>query len=183
MCYSDLPYLYTGRGLVERAWPYSGDESLRERYPEVMEYPVGISYWAWGTALVAQWLTEDLTGWPDLDERRSAEPGSLFGDVEVQREIRAFVIVNALGFAVLSLLAVWLLARIHPRRPWDALWFALSPALLLTGLVNWDLLAVVLVAGATVGLGDRAAAADRGAGRARHRHQALPALPARRRSW
>ncbi len=145
MCYSDLPYLYTGRALVERAWPYSGDETLRERYPEVMEYPVGISYWAWGTALVAQ----GLTGWPDLDERAGADPGSLFGDVEVQREIRAFVIVNALGFAVLTLLAVWLLARTHPRRPWDALWFAVSPALLLTGLVNWDLLAVVLVAGAT----------------------------------
>ncbi|ANH37690.1 hypothetical protein I601_1248 [Nocardioides dokdonensis FR1436] len=144
MCYSDLPYLYTGRALVERAWPYSGDAELRERYPEVMEYPVGISYWAWGTALVAQ----GLTGWADLDERQAADPGSLFGDPEVQREIRAFVIVNALGFALLSLLAVWLLARTHPRRPWDALWFALSPALLLTGLVNWDLLAVVLVAGA-----------------------------------
>lgn len=149
MCYSDLPYLYTGRALVERAWPYSGDETLRERYPEVMEYPVGISYWAWGTALVAQGLTEGLTGLPDLAERRAAEPGTLFGDVEVQREIRAFVIVNALGFAVLTLLAVWLLARTHPRRPWDALWFAASPALLLTGLVNWDLLAVVLVAGAS----------------------------------
>ena len=32
MCYSDLPYLYTGRGLAELAWPYSGDPEVRERY-------------------------------------------------------------------------------------------------------------------------------------------------------
>jgi len=48
---------------------------------------------------------------------------------------------------VLALLTTWLLAGVNPRRPWDAALFALSPALLLTGLVNWDLLAVALVAG------------------------------------
>ncbi len=50
MCYSDLPYLYTGRGFAELSWPYSDDEQVRARYPEVMEYPVGISYYAWATA-------------------------------------------------------------------------------------------------------------------------------------
>ncbi|MGH3126189.1 MAG: glycosyltransferase 87 family protein, partial [Streptosporangiaceae bacterium] len=34
------------------------------------------------------------------------------------------------------------------RRPWDAAGFVLSPALLMAGLINWDLLAVVCVAGA-----------------------------------
>ena len=48
MCYSDLPYLYTGRGFVELHWPYSDDAQVRAR--RVMEYPVGISYWAFGTA-------------------------------------------------------------------------------------------------------------------------------------
>ena len=97
-----LPHsLYTGRALVERAWPYSGDETLRERYPEVMEYPVGISYWAWGTALVAQGLTEGLTGLPDLDARRAADPGSLFGDVEVQRGDGHQLLAYAVGVAVL----------------------------------------------------------------------------------
>jgi uncharacterized membrane protein len=67
---------------------------------------------------------------------------------DVQREKRIFVIVNALGFAVLALLSAWLLAGVNPRRPWDAAAFALSPALLLTGLVNWDLVAVVFVAAA-----------------------------------
>ena len=49
MCYSDLPYLYTGRGFAELNWPYTDDAQVRARY-HVMEYPVGISYWAWGDA-------------------------------------------------------------------------------------------------------------------------------------
>jgi uncharacterized membrane protein len=143
MCYSDLPYLYTGRGFAELAWPYSDDADVRSRW-EVMEYPVGISYWAWGTAIVTHWLN----GSPDLEERRSQPAEDIAGRPDVQREMRIFVIVNALGFAVLALLTTWLLAGVNPRRPWDAALFALSPALLLTGLVNWDLLAVALVAAA-----------------------------------
>lgn len=144
MCYSDLPYLYTGRGLAELAWPYSGDAEVRERYPEVMEYPVGISYWAWGTA----WVAQQLAGAPDLEERRLQSPDTYFGDEAVQEEIRWFVVVNALGFALLALLSTWLLARTRPSRPWDALAFAAAPVLALTALVNWDLPAVALVAGA-----------------------------------
>ena len=59
-----------------------------------------------------------------------------------------FVAVNAVGFAALALLAAWLLAGVHRGRPWDAAFFALSPALLLAGLVNWDMLAVTCVAAA-----------------------------------
>ncbi|WP_051551569.1 glycosyltransferase family 87 protein [Nocardioides sp. URHA0020] len=143
MCYSDLPYLYTGRGFAELNWPYSDDAQVRERF-EVMEYPVGIAYWAWGTA----WLTHWLNGSPDLESRYQAPTEDVAARPEVLREIRIFVIVNALGFAVLALLCTWLLAGVNPRRPWDAAAFALSPALLLTGLINWDLLAVALVSGA-----------------------------------
>ena len=71
---------------------------------------------------------------------------SLFGTPEVQREIRSFVIVHALVFAALALLSAWLLAGVNRGRPWDAALFAVSPALALTFLVNWDMLAVVLVA-------------------------------------
>jgi len=112
MCYSDLPYLYTGRGMVERTWPYSDDPQVRERH-DVMEYPVGISYWAWGTA----WVTHALVGMPDLEDRYDRDPGALFSDPAVQREIRGYVIVNALGFALLALLAVWLLARVNSAGP------------------------------------------------------------------
>lgn len=142
MCYSDLPFLYTGRGLVEGQWPFSGDQQTRARY-EVMEYPVGISYFAYGAAQV----THLLTGAPDAQERQAVSSSSLFGMPDVQREIRAFVIVHALAFAALALLSAWLLAGVNPGRPWDAALFALSPALALTFLINWDMLAVVVVAG------------------------------------
>jgi uncharacterized membrane protein len=144
MCYSDLPYLYTGRGFAELNWPYSDDEQVRKRYPEVMEYPVGISYWAWGTA----WATHWLHGSPDLESRYRQPASALSGSDSVREEIRIFVVVNALGFAALALLATWFLAGVNRRRPWDAAAFAVSPALLLTGLVNWDLVAVAMVAGA-----------------------------------
>lgn len=143
MCYSDLPYLYTGRGMVEHSWPYTDDEQTRDRF-EVMEYPVGISYWAWGTA----WATHLLTGLPDLDERYAQAPGDLWGEPDVQREIRLFVVVNAVGFALLALATAWFLSKVNTRRPWDAAIFALSPALALTGIINWDLLAVAMVAAA-----------------------------------
>ncbi len=143
MCYSDLPYLYTGRGMVELTWPYDDDPATRARF-QTMEYPVGISYWAYGTA----WVTHAVTGFPDVVARSLRPVDQLWGRVDVQREIRGFVIVNALGFAVLTLLAAGLLTRVNPHRPWDALPFALSPALALTGLINWDLTAVVCVAAA-----------------------------------
>lgn len=144
MCYSDLPYLYSGRGFAERAWPYSEDSVLRARYPQVMEYPVGISYWAYGTAVAAQ----VLAGGADLAARADLAPDQLFGDPSVEHETDLYVAVNAVGFAALTLLAVWLLAGVDRRRPWDATWFAVSPALALTAVINWDLLAVVLVAAA-----------------------------------
>jgi uncharacterized membrane protein len=146
MCYSDLPYLYTGRGFAELEWPYSDDAQTRDRYP-VMEYPVGISYWAWGTAHVTHWLS----GSPDLTPRYAVGQGSLNTVDGVLAESRTYVAVNAVGLAALSLVAVWLLAGVHRRRPWDAALLAVSPALALTALVNWDLLALVFVAGALWG--------------------------------
>ena len=140
MCYSDVPYLYTGRGLAEGRWPYADSAG---RF-EVMEYPVGISYLAWAAARVTQL---DLSG-PPIEQRRAADPGSLWGLPGMAAEINTYFLVTALFLCFFGLLATWFLARTHPHRPWDALLFALSPALLLTGLVNWDLLAVALVAGA-----------------------------------
>jgi uncharacterized membrane protein len=143
MCYSDLPYLYTGRGLAELDWPYSDDPQVRARY-EVMEYPVGIAYFAYGAA----WVTQKVTGAGDVHARADQPTGDLVGTAQVQKELRAFVIVNTLVFAALAILSAWLLAGVNPRRPWDAAAFALSPALVLTGIINWDMLAVVFVAGA-----------------------------------
>jgi uncharacterized membrane protein len=143
MCYSDLPYLYYGRGLVELEWPYSEDAQVRSRF-EVMEYPVGIAYFAY----TAAWVTHWASGSPDVGPRSDVPVGDLVGTPQVLKEIRGFVIVNALFFALLALLSAWLLAGVERRRPWDAMAFAASPTLLLTGIINWDMLAVVLVAGA-----------------------------------
>src|SRR5689334_7073838 len=80
---------------------------------------------------------------------RSDHAGSaIFRDCAVERERRLFVRFRAVGFAVLALIAVWAMSRVNPGRPWDAAAFALSPTLVLTGLINWDLIAVALVAGA-----------------------------------
>jgi uncharacterized membrane protein len=143
MCYSDLPYLYTGRGFVELHWPYLDDDSVRARYA-AMEYPVLISYWAWWSAEI----TQRLSGSPDVEERAGVPVSDLAGQPEVRTEMLRFVAVNAVGFALLALIAAWLLAGVHPGRPWDAALFAVSPTLALAGLVNWDMLAVACVAGA-----------------------------------
>ena len=140
MCYSDVPYLYTGRGLAEGRWPYAE----RDGRSEVMEYPVGISYLAWVAAKVTQL---DPSG-PPIAQRRASDPGSLWGLPGMAEEVNSYFLVTALFLCFFGLLATWFLANTHRHRPWDALLFVLSPALLLTGLVNWDLLAVALVAGA-----------------------------------
>ena len=143
MCYSDLPYLYVGRGFAELDWPYSDAIHVRDRY-DVMEYPVGIAYYAYGAA----WVTHVLKGSPDLLPRGAMSQGQLYADPTVLRETLLFTTVNAIGFGICALLAAWLLTGVHRRRPWDAALFALSPVLLFEGLINWDLLAVAAVAGA-----------------------------------
>ena len=109
MCYSDLPYLYTGRGLVELDWPYTDDTQVRARY-EVMEYPVGIAYFAYGAA----WVTQGLTG-AGRGARADEPAGDLVGTPRCSRRCARFVIVNALGFAAMALLSAWLLAGVNPR--------------------------------------------------------------------
>jgi uncharacterized membrane protein len=143
MCYSDLPYLYTGRGFAELHWPFTDDPGVRARY-QPMEYPVGIAYWAWWAAEV----THRLSGSPDVEARAGVPADQLAADPDVRSEMLRFVAVNAVGFALLALIAAWLLAGVNPGRPWDAAFFALSPTLALSGLVNWDMLAVACVAGA-----------------------------------
>jgi uncharacterized membrane protein len=143
MCYSDLPYLYVGRGFAELDWPYSDAIAVRDRY-DVMEYPVGIAYYAFGAAYLTHWLS----GSPDVTPRGAMSQGQMYADPDIRRESLLFTAVNVIGFAVCALLAAWLLAGVHRRRPWDAALFAASPVLVLEGLINWDLLAVACVAGA-----------------------------------
>jgi uncharacterized membrane protein len=140
MCYSDVPYLYTGRGFAELAWPYA-DAGGRH---EVMEYPVGISYFAYGAAV----LTQAVSGSADLEARRSLPADQVYAAPGVAQESELYFMVTAVLLAVVLLLGAWLMAGVHRTRPWDAMLFAASPALVMAGLVNWDLLAVATVAAA-----------------------------------
>ncbi len=143
LCYSDLPYLYVDRGFAELEWPYSDSIAVRDRYA-VMEYPVGISYFAFGSAYLTHWLS----GSPKLRARGGMSQAQLASNRGVHRETLLFTAVEGVGFALCALLAAWFLSGAHQRRPWDAALFAVSPVLLFEGLINWDLLAVVCVAGA-----------------------------------
>src|SRR5690349_12215184 len=86
MCYSDLPYLYTGRGFAELHWPYTDDAGVRSRY-QAMEYPVVISYWAWWAAEV----TQRLSGSPDAEARAGVPVDNLGQDPQVRTEMLRFV--------------------------------------------------------------------------------------------
>lgn len=88
---------------------------------QALDHPVLTTYWASATAQVARWVHDSTT---------------------------MFVVVNGVGFALLAVLAAFLLSRVRPDRPWEAAAFAVSPALLLTGLVSWELIAVAAVAAA-----------------------------------
>ncbi|HEX6247295.1 MAG TPA: glycosyltransferase 87 family protein [Nocardioidaceae bacterium] len=138
MCYSDVPYLYTGRGFAELLLPFSDTGG---RY-QVMEYPVVIGYFAFGAAA----LTQAISGGADLEARRSLAVDQVHAAPGVSTEAGLYFVVTAMLLAVVLLVAVWFMAGVHRRRPWDAMLFAAAPALALTGLINWDILAVAMVA-------------------------------------
>ena len=139
MCYSDVPYLYSGRGFAAGFVPYTDNGG---KYP-AMEYPVVIGYFAFGAA----WVTQALGDPPDLTSRAQLSGTEIYGAPGVAEESGRYFIVTAVLLAPFALLSAWFLAGVHRRRPWDAMLLAASPALVLAGLVNWDLLAVTAVTG------------------------------------
>lgn len=143
VCSSQVAASYTGTGLVELAWPWSADEGTRGRYP-VTEQPALVGLWTYAAARV----THVLAGSPDVEARYRMSTNDLADDPDVRRERVIYTAVNALGLALVALLATVALSRAHRRRPWDAAGFAVAPLLVLTGLVSWDLLAAAAVAGA-----------------------------------
>ncbi len=140
MCYSDVPYLYTGRGLAAGYGPYADTGG---RY-SAMEYPVVIGYFAWGSAI----LTRALGPSPDMSLRAGLDASQISGQPGVAQETSRYFRVTAVLLVPFALLAAWFLAGVHRRRPWDAMLFAASPALVLAGLINWDLIAVAALTGA-----------------------------------
>jgi hypothetical protein len=145
LCYSDIPLLYTGRGLADGNIPY-----LDQGNYQVLEYPV-----LTGWLLEFQRRITVLLGapvGPGLTEQQSIDASRLFGDV------------NLVVLGCFFLLAVWAHTQLIPspgsdpstssdpsttsvsERRWDAMMLAASPCVVLTGFINWDLLPVALTA-------------------------------------
>ena len=141
VCTSEIADAYTGTGLVEGGWPWSGETTTLARHP-VLEEPALVGLWSYAAARA----THVLAGSPDLEQRYEVSTDALARTPEIRRERVIFVGVNALGLAALALLTTWALSLVHRRRPWDAAGFAVAPLLVLTGLTAWDLLAVSAVA-------------------------------------
>ena len=137
LCYSDIGYLYAGRGFAEGITPYADTAG---RYPD-LEYPVLTGAFAYAAGLV----THALVDQPDVSGIPVEQIGTL---PQVQRTSAVYFAVTVVGLFACALLAIWALAGVHRRRPWDAMLVAASPTLALAGTINWDLLAVALVCGA-----------------------------------
>ena len=149
LCYTDIAPLYDGRGFGQGALPYVDTGD----WP-ALEYPVLTGAFM----TVASWLT-DAVGSPDV-------PGYI-----------TFFDVNVVLLAACALLAVWFVAGTHRRRPWDAAMIA--PGLVLTAYINWDLLAVALLAGALWAWSRERPVLTGRADRPRDRGEALPPPAAR----
>jgi uncharacterized membrane protein len=115
-CYTDVLALYYAEHLNEGQVPYFD-------YP--VEYPV---------------LTGLLMGVIGLPVHAIGVSSPEFNQGQ------AFYNLTALVLMAFGLAAIAVTLALRRRRPWDALMFALAPALLVTATVNWDLLAVGLTA-------------------------------------
>ncbi|WP_243718576.1 glycosyltransferase 87 family protein [Actinomadura sp. 7K534] len=119
-CYTDIYPLYYVRGLSDGKIPYF--DSFAGTDIHYVEYPV----LAGALMQLVAWLVQPF----GMDARGMA-----------------FYNVTALLLAVLAVVAVLATAYVAGRRSLRAgLMVALSPALLLTAYINWDLLAVALTA-------------------------------------
>lgn len=122
LCYSDIPVLYLGRGISTGAGFYT---------EVALEYPVLIGYFMAGARGITRWLGGQVSPQASYSEQVAAS--------------QIFFQVTAVGLFVCFLVTVLAHLRMAgPVRARDALLIAASPIVLATGLINWDLLAVML---------------------------------------
>ena len=131
LCYSDIPTLYLGRGISTGAGLYT----------EVpLEYPVLTGYFLEIARTVARVLGAQVS------------PEATYAEQVAASQI--FFQVSAVGLFACFLATVIIHLRMGrrsaessyggPVRAWDALLIAASPVVMANGLINWDLLAVML---------------------------------------
>ncbi|HTJ69939.1 MAG TPA: glycosyltransferase 87 family protein [Actinospica sp.] len=118
MCYSDIPYMYQGRGLSSNNVPYY---STNTNY--YLEYPVVTGAAMETAAQIAKHLPGDLNN-----------------------QGRWFYVITTWFLLIFACISVVALVGLSGSRPWDAAMFALAPGLLLNATINWDLIAVGLAA-------------------------------------
>jgi uncharacterized membrane protein len=116
-CYTDVLALYYSDGLAEGQMPYRD---------HLVEYPVL-------TGAVMGLIGLPVHGLAGLDD--DLNDGALFYHL------------NAVALGALAVATAGMLLAMRRRRPWDIAMFALSPALLLSATINWDLLSIALAAG------------------------------------
>jgi uncharacterized membrane protein len=139
LCYSDIPHQYVGLGLAEQVGPLD-DGGGRWPDPGVTTPTAVVTY------AVAR-ISQAAFGVVDPVDRNDATTAAVAADEAVQQEAVRYTAVAAVLLALAALGATALLAATHRSRPWDAMGFAAAPVLALSGLIGWDLLAVVCAAG------------------------------------
>lgn len=123
-CYTDISVLYLNRGLSEGKIPL---------VDVPLEYPV-----------LTTWVMEIARQGVNVFGGYSG-PG--VSALEAVRGAELFYAITAVIMFLCFLGAVWMHLRLH--RPWDAMMLAASPLVVMGGLINWDML-VVLLASASV---------------------------------
>ncbi len=115
-CYTDVVALYFSEQLNEGKVPYRD-------HP--VEYPVATGAFMGAIGLPVHALS-------------SSDPG--------MDQAKTYFDANAVVLGLLGAATLGVVLMLRRRRPWDAAVVALSPVLVVTALVNWDLLAVGLAA-------------------------------------
>ncbi|MDO8733338.1 MAG: hypothetical protein Q7L55_12335 [Actinomycetota bacterium] len=121
LCYTDIHPFYTLQELAQGAIPYVDISSARQG----VDAPVLVGMFMELSSIITHWLSSI---------RPQADPATMFFDVNV---VLLFIPL------LIAVLATALAAR---HRPWDAAMVALAPIIILASRINWDLLAVALVA-------------------------------------
>lgn len=118
-CYSDIRALWYFRGLKDGQIPFLQGQ---------VEYPVLTgAFMEVGRRLVVLF---GGTSAPDITASQAAYSAQIF--------------MGVTSFLLFVLFGVLVWAHLKMHRPWDALMIAASPAILTTGLINWDALVLAL---------------------------------------
>ena len=119
MCYSDIQYLYVGRGLAEGIFPYEPLDELPPRRPLPTHRRRTSSPSSTRSSAVSGWVRPRLSPMrsaksPDLS---SVPHSSVSSDLRAQHDSAIFWGVNAVGFFAVLLIGLALLVRAQRRRP------------------------------------------------------------------